>query len=213
MYLFTQRNSLVDLEYKKIKEENRIKKRLSETDFNKKDNILSTIMKKVEYNNKEKYKAISLFEKFKNKKMKNLKLNTGRNNSNNSNENINENSNNSKSNVKISFSNKNRINKFKSEKNIYKKNLLDKDKNKLIGKTGSIFYPKILSEKNINVQRNFGKLLNKNNTENEKDKTDLKKLENKHKKLKLLIKEINNNKNTDNIYEKTENSNILALLI
>ena len=209
--LFTQRNSLVDLEYKKIKEENTIKKKLSETDFNKKDNILSTIMKKVEYNNKEKYKAISLFEKFKNKKMKNLKLNTGRNNSNNSNENINENSNNSKSNVKISFSNKNRINKFKSEKNIYKKNLLDKDKNKLIGKTGSIFYPKILSEKNINVQRNFGKLLNKNNTENEKDKTDLKKLENKHKKLKLLIKEINNNKNRDNIYEKTENSNILAL--
>ena len=213
--LFAQKNSLVDLEYKKIKEENKKKKKLTETEFNKKDNILTTLMKKVKYNKKGKEKTISLFEKYKNKKVNNLKINTVRNNSINSNTSLNENSYNNKKNIRIKFSSNNK-DRFKSEKNIYNNNLLNKAKNGFIGKNERIFCPKIMSEKNINAKRNMKYILNKMNTEDEKNEVveaeQNEKESNKNKKLKLLIKEINN-KNINDIYEKTESSNLLALSV
>ena len=217
--LFAQRNSLVDLEYKKIKEENKKKKKLTETDFNKKDNILNTLMKKIKYNKKGKEKTISIFEKYKKKKINNSKFNTVRNNSNNSNTSLDENSNDTKNNIKIIFSSNNK-DKFKSEKNIYENNLLYKEKKEFSGgKTARIFYPKIMSEKNIHAKRNVENILNKIKTEDEKNENIQKiteqneKLNKDYKKLKLLINEINNKKNLKDIYENTENSNFLALSI
>ena len=226
--LFTQRNSLVDLEYKKIKEENKIKKKLTETDLNKKDNILSSLMKKVHYNSKDKEKTINILENYKNRKMKNSKFyNLIRNNSKNTNNSLDESISKNGNTIKIviSSSNNNLINNFKSEKKLSNKQLTLKDKNK----TENIFYPKIMSQKNIHAKSNFGIILNKFRTNEEISEEigkeeDGKNIENKHNdintknikyfsknKIKLKLKGINNNIKLEDMYEYTENSNYLAL--
>ena len=220
--LFAQRNSLVDLEYKKIKEENKIKKKLTETNLNKKDNILSTLMKKVEYNSKDKEKTVTILENYKNRKIKGSKLyNIIRNISKNTNNSLDESNSKNKNNLKIYISPNNYLkNNFKSDKNLNKKPLLLKEKNK----TENIFYPKIMSQKNIYSKRNFGNILNEeikveiNKEENDKYLGDKNKGINEAKniktfydnKIKIKLKKTTNNKKFEKMYEYTENSNYLG---
>ena len=212
--LFEQKNSLMDLQYKKIIEELKLKK-LNEIDINKKNNMLNKMMKNIKYNKKINKKAIRILENFKNKeKIKTSKLlNAINNNDNNDNNNLNENSKNNINNVKIYLSSENNIKKkFKSEKNIYKYNL--QDNNKLFDKSQTIFYPKVTSERNLHI--NNLKTLNFS----DKNKSNEKKLENinnknnkqkmNNKKIKLKIQGINSKKgNPNNINENIESSNYL----
>ena len=208
--LFEQRNSLVELEYNKIKMDYEKKKKLLEVDLTKKHNIIGSLMKKVKYNNKQ--KIITIFEKYKNNKyIKNSQLyNTNKSNNtcNNSLNNSN-NSNNSNNNNKINFksysSSKTDIkilhNNYSSEKNINIK-IINKDNNKIFIKNNRTSFPKIMSEKKFKI--NYGDIFNKNNKENEKlieKKINEIKLDNiKHKikyrkNIKLKIYDSNNNNN------------------
>lgn len=153
----------------------------------KKINILNTLMKKVEYNGNDKAGPITILEKYKKKKMKKFHLDDIEKNNDNSNDNINNNSqnnsnNNSKDDIKKYASSKNNIinlNKFGSEKNILTKNLLDKENggknSEKLGKMKSMYFPKIMSEKNLkahlgNLESIFDKNKNINNINNDKDK-------------------------------------------
>ena len=227
--LFAQRNSLVDLEYKKIKEKNKKNKKLTEIDLNKKDNILSTLMKKVEYNHKDKEKAISILEKYRvNKKIKNSQeYNTMRSNSNesiikynNKSNNINNNSlsdsyRNDKNNQKYNFTSKKKLESiFKSEKNICQNNIMLLDNNISLEKTTNNFYPKRMSEKNIqiNIKKSFGNIINK--IKNSEKEEEIKKMDDKksNKKIKLKLKEIyNNNKFLSDIHQYINTSNYYGM--
>jgi len=210
--LFEQRNSLVELEYKKLKMEEEMKKKLSHIDLTKKINILNTLMKKVEYNDNDKTNTISLLEKYKKKKMKKSHLDDIVKNNDNSNENINNNNslNKSKDEIRVEIkeysSSKNNIinlNKFKSEKNILTNNLFDKENSdKNFGKKKSMYFPKIMSEKNLKID--LGSIFDKNKTHNNNNDNGIiikgkgKKNEVKYNNLQI------NTKNTGNFKLKID---------
>lgn len=222
--LFEQRNSLVELEYKKIKMEEEMKKKLSHVDLTKKINILNTLMKKVEYNDNDKTSGpIAILEKYKKKRRKKLHLDDISKNNDNDNSNDDDNSannsqnNNSKDEIKGCASSKNNLinlNKFSSEKNIMTKNLLDKengDKNSgKLGKKKSMYFPKIMSEKNLKLYDlgNLGRIFDKNkninninNIINDKDKI----LKEKEKKNEVKYNNLQiNTKNTENFKLKID---------
>ena len=230
--LFEQRNSLVELEYKKLKMEEEMKKKLTHVDLTKKINILNTLMKKVEYNDNDKAGHISILEKYKKKRMKKSHLDDITKNNDNSNDNINNNSqnnsnNNSKENA-LSKNNKINLNKFSSEKNILTKYLLNKENNeKNSGKKKNMHFPKIMSEKNLIIKiGNLGSIfdINKNyNSDNNKIiKETGKKNEMKYNNLqintknaenfKLKIDEIiNSQKDFDAIYNFKKSSYYMNL--
>ena len=209
--LFEQRNSLVDIEYRKIKKDYKIKKKLIATDINKKNNILNTIMKKVEYNNDDKEKAIIIVENYKNYK----KLSTIYNIKNNSNNSFNNSNSHNKSKYnKIYLSPNNYvINKYKSNKNIFN-NVLGKDINKTEDRKRS-FYPKIMSEKKFISDKNLTNNLNiiKNNKELKKKEIkgiEEKKLTNKDNFIKQIATRLENNFSKKNIklnIYKSQNKN------
>ena len=239
--LFEQRNSLVELEYKKIKMEEEMKKKLSYVDLTKKINILNTLMKKVEYNGNDKAGPITILEKYKKKKMKKFHLDDIEKNNENSNDNINNNSqnnsnNNSKDDIKKYASSKNNIinlNKFGSEKNILTKNLLDKENggknSEKLGKMKSMYFPKIMSEKNLkahlgNLESIFDKNKNINNINNDKDKIikEKRKKNEEYKNLQIntkttgnfklkIDKIINSQQDFDAIYNFKKSSYYMSL--
>ena len=196
--LFEQRNSLVELQYKKIKEEQKFNKKLTEIDINKKNNMLNKMMKNAKYNKKSNTKTITILENFKYKEqLKYSKLLNTEDNNNNLDDN-------NEDDAKISLSSENQINnKYKSEKNI----LIDKSQNS--------YYPKITSEKNIHI--NNLKTLNilSKNERNENNLEIINNIKNKKKlnlnnNIMLNFNEINiKNRNSKNIYDYRESSNYI----
>ena len=226
--LFEQRNSLVELEYKKIKEDYRLRNNSSKIDIKKKNNILSTLIKKVELNNKV-LDAYKMNRQIKTSRLLNIKQNsqTSQNNQNNSNNSLNNSkSMNSKNNTnKLYLSSKHQLedlkNRFKSEKNINKKNVFEKDNNKIYEKTGNTFYPNRNSEKNIKIRfkKNFESILDKmkNNKEIKTEGKDMIKLnimssKRNNKYIQVDENDIFNNKNyIFNNYDYTDSSNFNEL--
>lgn len=221
--LFEQRNSLVELEYKKLKMEEEMRKKLLNIDLTKKINILKTLMKKVEYNDNDKTNTISILENYKNKRMKKSNMDDVTKNNDDSNENnsLSDSNNNTKDNIKEYFSSKN-INKFNSEKNILAKYLTDKENSdKNFGKKKGIYFPKIMSEKNLKI--NLGSIFERNNNDNDKIiKEKGKKNEVKYNNLQIntnntgnfkleIDKIINSQKDFDAIYNFKKSSYYMSL--
>ena len=166
--LFEQRNSLVEYEYGKLKEENIRKEKMKEITYAKKFNILKSLMKGVKYNKKQ---LIDLAEYKKKKKDKPKEENN----------NLNEN----KKHDEISSENK--FKQFPSMKMV----LRDPNNKLKLSEHGSIsnsnrtksltnFYPKKKSEKNIMVNIEHFKTLN-----NFSEKSFGKEIKNKRGKINL----------------------------
>ena len=176
--LFEQRNSLVEFEYIKIKEEDVRNKKLNEINTSKKNNILDTVMKDVKYNKN----TLNTLIKDKNKKKIKIKTNGISNNAN------------SIENKKFRKSSHELIIKrmpsmstlFKDKKN---KMILNEPDNNTNNKILTInnFYPMIKSEKRLSLinftKININKLLEKENIEE---------IKNKRKKLNKLKLKGNN---------------------
>ena len=185
--LFEQRNSLVEFEYIKLKEENFRKEKLQEINHTKKFNILGTLMKDVKYNT-NRLNNINI-PHYKNNKTRNMNSKSIRENNNTI-------SNDDKKYKRNSIQSK--INQMPSMKSLFNDDkhlsiLYDSD-NKSGNRIKSLnnFYPRISQNKNNNVNSNRFNSINNFYSENSK-----KEIKNKIKLLKLRKKNIYNFDFTD----------------
>ena len=182
--LFEQRNSLVEFEYLKLKEENFRKEKIKEINHSKKFNILGTLMKDVKYNTNK----LNNIAHYKNNKTRNINKSRGENNNTISND--------DKKYIRNSIY---KITQMPSMKNLYNDDKHMSIANEYDGNSSRIkslnnFYPRIESEKNINL--NSFKSINNFYSDNSK------------KDIKNRIKLIKLRKNKKYNYDFTD-SNII----
>ena len=182
--LFEQRNSLVEFEYLKLKEENFRKEKIKEINHSKKFNILGTLMKDVKYNTNK----LNNIAHYKNNKTRNINKSRGENNNTISND--------DKKYIRNSI---HKITQMPSMKNLYNDDKHMSIANEYDGNSSRIkslnnFYPRIESEKNINL--NSFKSINNFYSDNSK------------KDIKNRIKLIKLRKNKKYNYDFTD-SNII----
>ena len=166
--LFEQRNSLVEFEYLKLKEENFRKEKIKEINHSKKFNILGTLMKDVKYNTNK----LNNIAHYKNNKTRNINKSRGENNNTISND--------DKKYIRNSIY---KITQMPSMKNLYNDDKHMSIANEYDGNSSRIkslnnFYPRIESEKNINLN-SFKSI---NNFYSDNSKKDIK---NRMKLIKL----------------------------
>ena len=166
--LFEQRNSLVEFEYLKSKEENFRKEKIKEINHSKKFNILGTLMKDVKYNTNK----LNNIAHYKNNKTRNINKSRGENNNTISND--------DKKYIRNSIY---KITQMPSMKNLYNDDKHMSIANEYDGNSSRIkslnnFYPRIESEKNINLN-SFKSI---NNFYSDNSKKDIK---NRMKLIKL----------------------------
>ena len=179
--LFEQRNSLVEFEYVKLKEENIRKEKMKEINQSKRHNILQTLMKDVKYN---KNHLINL-TKYKNK---------------NFNKSIEDSIEKKRHMHNISI-NENKIKQFPSMKTVLSKEpknklrLSEYDSNSSNNRIKSLanYYPKLISEKNIMININNFKTVN--NFSEKSNKKEI--IKNKKNKIDMLKLTENNKYNYD----------------
>ena len=215
--LFEQRNSLVEFEYLKLKEENFRKEKIKEINHSKKFNILGTLMKDVKYNTNK----LNNIAHYKNNKTRNINKSRGENNNTISND--------DKKYIRNSIY---KITQMPSMKNLYNDDKHMSIANEYDGNSSRIkslnnFYPRIESEKNINLNsfKSINNFYSDNSKKDIKNRMKLIKLR-KNKKYKYDFTDSNiifNDKNkileSVNIYindntsiEKRRKRNIIPII-